>query len=307
MSRAIAEAVGRVRFDVVHIEHLRATHFAYSCGNLPVVFDEADCITALMGQMRRSTKNPLSKLKLCEEIWKLRGYETRALNKFDRVTTISEGERQNLLALAPNVRMDVIPNGVNTEYFAPQGGTKAAHRIVFSGKMSFFPNVQAVQWFARNVFGAIKSMYADAEFVIVGSAPTDEVTKLGETPGITVTGFVDDLRPYLDTSSIAVVPMQVAAGVQSKALEAMAMGLPVVATPLVARPFRAGCPGLIAAASPEDMIRELSRLLGSPDEAARIGAAGRDEVLRNISWVSSAATLETIYEEAIRDHQKSRP
>jgi sugar transferase (PEP-CTERM/EpsH1 system associated) len=301
MRRAIAEELSSTKFDIVHIEHLRAAHFAKSCGGLPVVFDSVDCLTGLFGQMYRSKKNPLGKLVMLEETLKLRRYEPRTLARFQRVIITSESERDELMSLDPTLRIDVLPNGVDTDYFAPMGLPKAGNRIVFTGKMGYHPNAQAAIWFAENVFPAVRSKHPDAQFVIVGSDPPAEVVKLREQPGITVTGYVDDIRPHIDSASVAVVPMRIAVGVQNKVLEAMAMGLPVVATPIATRALSADCPGVIEAAGAEDMIAEVSKLLDNPDLARRTGEQGRQEVIRNFSWDSNVGKLELIYEEAVRD------
>lgn len=301
MTRAVEKSVSEAGFDVVHIEHLRAAHFASACGDLPVVFDAVDCLTGLFGQMQRAKRNPVGKLVMAEETWKLRRYEPRVLPRFDRVIVTSSSEREEFCSLDPTLRIDVLPNGVDTEYFAPQGMCKTPRRVVFSGKMSFDPNVQAALWFAENIFVALKDRYADAEFVIVGSDPPTEVKRLCTIPGVTVTGYVDDIRPYLDSSSIAVAPMQVAAGIQNKVLEAMAMGLPVVATPIATRAFGKNCPGIIQAADAQQMIDNVSALMDDPDLAARIGRCGREEVLQNFSWASSVHKLERIYQDAINE------
>jgi len=206
--------------------------------------------------------------------------------------------------LDPSLRVDVLPNGVDTEYFRPQDCEKNPHRIVFSGKMGYHPNAQAVLWFAENAFPAIRQRYADAEFVIVGSDPPPEVRNLAEVPGITVSGYVDDIRPYLNESAVAVVPMQVAVGIQNKVLESMAMALPVVATPIATRALPRGCPGVIEAASAQDVVEEVLGLLSNPELAAETGRAGREEAVRNHSWQSSVEKLELIYEEAIRDRRR---
>ena len=136
----------------------------------------------------------------------------------------SESERETLTGLTPNLEVDVIPNGVDTDHFAPQGGDKSPRRVVFSGKMSYYPNAQAALWFAENVFPALRNSWPDAEYIIVGNEPPAECAKLRERPGITVTGYVDDIRGYIDSSAVAVAPMQVAVGIQNKVLEAMADG-----------------------------------------------------------------------------------
>ncbi len=288
----------RVHFDVVHVEHLRSAHFAPNGPAVPVVFDAVDCLTGLFSQMARSKRNPIGKFVMAEEAWKLRRFEPRFLRRFDRVVITSESERNALIGLEPALQVSVIPNGVDTAYFAPLGSDKARRRVVFSGKMSYYPNAQAALWFAENVFPALRNKWPDAEYLIVGSDPPVEVRNLGEKPGITVTGYVDDIRRYIDSSAVAVAPMQVAVGIQNKVLEAMAMAVPVVASPSGLRPFGSDCPGTIEAQSSEQVIERVSRLFERPDEAARIGQKGRAEVLARYSWQSSVEKLERIYEEA---------
>lgn len=300
----LRKLVATEKFDVVHIEHLRAAHFAGFCGQTPVVFDAVDCLTGLFGQMRFSKRNPIGRLLMMEEHCKLRRYEPRVLASFQKVVITSDSERSELISLNHSLNIDVIPNGVDTEYFAPMGSEKSAHRIVFSGKMGYYPNSQAASWFATNVFPAVKARFSDAEFTIVGSDPPSDILKLQETPGITVTGFVDDIRPYLDSSTVAVVPMQVAVGVQNKVLEAMAMALPVVATPISTRPLGSDCPGVVQTDGISDMIDEVTNLLDNPKSAHDIGKEGREKVIGDFSWKSSVTKLEKVYEEAVREYHK---
>lgn len=301
MQARIRNIIRDTQFDVVHIEHLRAAHFAKSCENLPVVFDSVDCLTGLFGQLYHSKKNPIAKLIMLEEHLKLKRYEPRVLASFQGVAITSQSERDELIALNKSLNIEVTPNGVDTDYFSPMSSTKNPHQIVFSGKMGYHPNAQAALWFADGVFPAVKRKHPQAEFVIVGSDPPAEILKLEDRPGITVTGYVDDIRSYLDSSGVAVVPMQVAVGVQNKALEAMAMNLPVVATPISTRPLGVNCPGIIQAGSISDMIDEVSNLLDQPKLAGEIGEQGRQEVVRNFSWKSSVAKLEILYEKAIKE------
>ncbi len=305
MRNYLRKLVAAEKFDVVHIEHLRAAHFSDICGQTPVVFDSVDCLTGLFGQMRYSKRNPVGRLLMMEEHFKLKRYEPQTLSSFQRVVITSDSERRELVSLNQSLNIDVIPNGVDTDYFAPLKSQKMQHRIVFSGKMGYHPNSQAAAWFATNVFPAIKKRFADAEFVIVGSDPPSHILKLQDVPGITVTGFVDDIRPFLDSSTVAVVPMQVAVGVQNKILEAMAMALPVVATSISTRPLGPDCPGVVQADGISDMIDGVSSLLDNPESAREIGRGGREKVVSDFSWKSSVARLEQVYEEVIRDHQNA--
>lgn len=300
MNEAVVETLTGTHFDVMYVEHLRAAHFVPRQKNVPVVFDSVDCLTGLFRQMSQSRRNPLARFLMMEEAWKLQRYEPNALARFERTIVTSESERDELLSLDAGLRVQVVPNGVDTGYFAPMGDPRQLKRIIFSGKMSYHPNAQAAVWFAENVFPALKRDFPDAEFVIVGSSPGGGVAALSGQPGISVTGHVEDIRSYLDSSYVAVVPMQVAVGMQNKALEAMAMGLPVVASPAAARAFGKSCPGIVVAETAEETIREVSRLLERPAVASEIGRAGMEEARRMFSWEASGCGLESICEELVK-------
>ncbi|MCE5324480.1 glycosyltransferase [bacterium] len=299
MKRTISRIMRRSKFDIVHIEHLRAAHFASVMGNVPVVFDSVDCLTSLFRQMASERRNPISKLVMLEEEIKLRRYEPRVLQQFARVVITANTERDELLAMNPCLRVDVIGNGVDTDYFAPLGTSRSSKRIIFSGKMGYSPNAQAAAWFAKECFPIVRSKHSDAEFIIAGSGPSTDIMSLSAMPGITVTGYVPDIRPYLDSAQVAVAPMQVAVGIQNKVLEAMAMELPVVATPIALRAFGDDCPGTICAQSADQTAKEVIRLLDNSESARDIGCTGRHEVIKRFSWMSSVRNLEQIYEEVV--------
>jgi glycosyltransferase involved in cell wall biosynthesis len=252
--------------------------------------------------MAKRKKNPIGKLVMLEESWKLKRYEPKMMQKFDKIVITSDSERDEVLLLDASLPVEVIPNGVDVEYFAPSSVQKHQGRIVFSGKMSYEPNAEAVIWFATNVFPVLKSRNPSVEFLVVGSNPPQQVKELADTQGISVTGYVDDIRPYLESSVVAVVPMQIAVGIQNKILEAMALELPVVATPIATRPFGPGFSGIIEAETADETAEEVLRLLNNPQAAADIGRKGREEVLRDFSWQRSVNELEKIYEELLAHH-----
>jgi len=298
MSEAVNEALMGVRFDVAHIEHIRAAHFAPPKGRVPVVFDAVDCLTGLFAQMARSGSNPISRLVMAEETFKLRRYEPSILRRFERVIVTSETEQESFKALESSLDPIVVPNGVDTDYFAPLGGKKHPHGVAFSGKMSYHPNTRAAVWFAQEVFPALRAKHPDATFAIIGSDPPPEIARLERIPGVTVTGYVPDIRPHLDSCAVAVAPMTVAVGIQNKVLEAMAMGMAVVATPAAARPFGPNCAGLIESATSGDMIEAISSLFNDPVRTRSTGEDARRTVLTKFSWTSSVGRLEEIYESA---------
>jgi sugar transferase (PEP-CTERM/EpsH1 system associated) len=302
MSNEVASQLSLNDFDLIHIEHLRGAHFIPKNLGVPVVFDSVDCLAGLFRQMAKRKKNPIGKLVMLEESWKLKRYEPKMMQKFDKIVITSDSERDEVLLLDASLPVEVIPNGVDVEYFAPSSVQKHQGRIVFSGKMSYEPNAEAVIWFATNVFPVLKSRNPSVEFLVVGSNPPQQVKELADTQGISVTGYVDDIRPYLESSVVAVVPMQIAVGIQNKILEAMALELPVVATPIATRPFGPGFSGIIEAETADETAEEVLRLLNNPQAAADIGRKGREEVLRDFSWQRSVNELEKIYEELLAHH-----
>lgn len=296
MQKEINYLLAKHDFDIIHIEHLRAAHFHRSNTSIPIVFDSVDCLTELFSQMAKSKEHSLlSRSIMKEEAWKLRRYEPKLLGRFDRVLTTTEIERQAILNLNPNVKVSVAPNGVDTDYFHSDGATRQPGKIVFTGKMSYSPNAQAAIWFASNIMPYIKNKYPFAEFIIAGSNPPREVLNLADQPGIKVTGFISDMRAQLDDCSIAVAPMQIAAGIQNKILEAMAMSLPVVASKISVRAFGDNHPGILETESADEMIQTLCTLIESPEQAIEIGNTGRDEVCKKYSWSASASQISDIY------------
>jgi sugar transferase (PEP-CTERM/EpsH1 system associated) len=162
-------------------------------------------------------------------------FERTVTNEFDAVTFVSENECKLFGRLNPESKAKHFPmhNGVDSSYFdceikfdSPYGaGVKP---VVFTGMMDYWPNVDAVQWFARNILPEVKCHEPQAEFWIVGSSPTKAVRDLGGLPGVHITGRVPDVRPYLKNAAVAVAPLRVARGVQNKVLEALAIGCNVI-------------------------------------------------------------------------------
>ena len=221
-------------------------------------------------------------------------YEREVARQFDATVFVSAPEAALFRQVAPEVADKVwhINNGVDAEYFSPErdypnpyGDSKRV--LVFTGAMDYWPNVDAVVSFAHSVFPAVRRSVPDARFYIVGARPTPEVMKLADLPGVTVTGSVPDMRPYLAHAKLAVAPLRIARGVQNKVLEAMAMARPVLASQQAAEGIeaRVGTEFLVAGDEAE-FVREAIRLLESDDVAA-LGAAARARVVSTYIWAAS--------------------
>ncbi len=227
-----------------------------------------------------------------------RTLERRAALTADIVTVVSPVDADAIRRISPTTRVEVVVNGVDTDQFAPGAVGEVEvepDTIVFSGAMSFGPNVEAVSWFSREVLPLLAARRPGARFRIVGRDPSPAVQALGEDPAVEVTGLVDDVRPWL-VRSLVVVPMVSGSGVKNKLLEAMALGRPIVTTSIGVESLDIE-PGrdVIVADEPAAMAEALDRLLGDPVEQARLGAAARERVVARYSWDACAARYDELY------------
>ncbi|HWQ15069.1 MAG TPA: glycosyltransferase [Roseiflexaceae bacterium] len=324
LSPALLEAVRNEarggRYDVAHVEHLRASALDYALLRLPAVLDSVDCISLLFERALRGSPSLKSRALALLDLARTRAYEATYPDRYDRVVVSSPEDAWALAQLniersASNAGPDaspftvhrssfnpieVVPNGVDLDYFAPQPVERADATLVFSGKMSYHANEAAALFLAREIMPLVWRVRPDVRLVIAGSGPTRPVRALAADARVEVTGFLPDLRPAIASAAVAVCPLRYGVGIQNKVLEAMALATPVVAARQVARSIaaRAG-EDMLFAERPEEYAQAILALLDNPAEAARMGAAGRRYVERRHSWDAAAARLEQIYHEAI--------
>ncbi len=224
------------------------------------------------------------------ESTKLLSYEERLAQQFDAGLFVSHSEAQLFRELVPDCadKVGYYNNGVNTEYFHRSDALsnpypRGVRPVVFTGAMDYWPNVDAVQWFAEEVLPALRRVRDDVYFYIVGSNPSRQVQQLANEPGVVVTGRVDDVRPYLQFADAAVAPMRVARGVQNKVLEALAMACPV----LVSRKGLEGINAehadqLLLADSAAEYVDQLQRVLAG--EHPGMAERGKNFVREHFNW-----------------------
>ena len=215
---------------------------------------------------------------------------------FDVCSVISPRER-DVLARHVTKPIHVIPNGVDLEYFRPRRspGIEGGRRLIFTGNMSYRPNVDAVCHLVREILPRVRQEVPDVELYVVGMDPSPAVRRLAEPPRVVVTGRVDDVRPYFEEAAVAVAPLRVARGLQNKVLEAMAMSVPVVASPAAAAGIDAVAGrDLLVAEDPADFARAVLGLLRDSDARRRHAAAGRASVEDNHDWGRVLMRLEEL-------------
>jgi sugar transferase (PEP-CTERM/EpsH1 system associated) len=291
------------RLDVAHVEHLRGAVLAKALSSLPVVFDSVDSISLLFGKVLQDAPGLKSRFMAQLDLGRTRLFEGQLTRRFQEVIVTSAADRQMLLDLGCSEdRVTVVPNGVDLEYFEPQQLERDHLKLVFTGKMSYHANVAAVKDLVELIMPKVWAKQPDVQLAIVGKDPSPAVQALAAHPGVTVTGSVPDLRPYLARAAIAVSTVRYGVGVQNKVLEAMAMATPVVCSPQASSSLQAQHGrDLLVGDRPDVIAEHILDLLQSPEKRQAIGAAGRRYVEMHQSWDRSIAVLETVYARAVHE------
>ena len=225
-------------------------------------------------------------------------FEGRTLERFGGILAVSEADRRTFARIYPGtIRKPsyVVPTGVDTEYFASAPSEGDSRRLVFTGSMDWLPNEDAMVYFCREVLPLVRREEPGTTLSIVGRAPTPAVVRLGDEPGVQVTGSVDDVRPFMRDAAVYIVPLRVGGGTRLKIFEAIAMGRVVVSTTIGAEglPITDGVHVRIAD-RPEDFARVLVHLLRHPAERRRLEAAARALVAQHYDWSAVAGQLERV-------------
>ena len=271
----------------------------YSAGfKLPMAIDFADVDSAKWADYGQRHPWPMSWVYR-REARRLLAVEREGASRASWSLFATQKEADLFAGLAPEsaARAGVLGNGVDADYFAPDPARPSPYAadeipLVFMGAMDYWPNVDAVTWFAREALPELRKRWPTLRFHIVGRSPAPAVVALA-SDAVSVTGTVPDVRPYVQHAAAVVAPLRLARGIQNKVLEAMAMARPVVAatTCVDAMDVKAG-EHLLSATKSEDYVRAVAELLAAPERARVIGQAGRERVLSVYGWGARLASLD---------------
>ena len=230
------------------------------------------------------------------EAVKLERTERLLAGQFDLATCTTRAEMESLRALGVTTPTDWFPNGVDAQFFQPvPDGAYEPDLIAFVGRMDYFPNQQAVTKFCAELLPELQRRRPGVRLEVVGADPSPEIRALGKQNGVSVTGSVSDVRPYVTRAALTIAPLDIARGTQNKILESMAMGVPVVCSRQAADGVDA-VPGehLLACATREEFLRSIIAVLQSPARRAELALAGRARVLSHHSWSASMRRVDAL-------------
>jgi len=298
LRRLVGAERAKKGFDAVIVFSSSMAQYAEGFHSVPRVMDFCDVDSQKWAGLARNASGPRRWIYGYESRTLL-AYERKVAADFDASCVVSENEAGLFRKFIPGVPVHVLENGVDAGYFSALPNKPDGLKIVFTGVMDYPPNVEAASFFAGKAWGAVRRAYPQARFAIVGARPVKSVRELGRIPGVEVTGYVPDIRPYLAAATVAVAPLAVARGVQNKILEAMAAGVPVLTTPDVARGLPEGARALVATADrdAEAFATGLANLVENRMLREELAAKAREFVCEHCTWDAKLQALDALLAE----------
>jgi glycosyltransferase involved in cell wall biosynthesis len=303
----LRKCIATYAIDLVEFEHLNTAAYRRLVKNVPCILREHNVEYKVWERHAEHARSTVEKwyVGLCTP--RVRAYEAKMAPRFARCLTVSSADARHLAEIAPTARVEAIPFGVDTEYFYPSPDVQEEpYRMVLTGSFEWKPKQHNLRVLLAEIMPRIRVKVPEATLYVVGKGVPDELMRLaGRTPGVTVTGTVPDVRPYVWRASLVVNYLESGGGIALKVLEAMAMRKPVLSNSL-------GCEGIevghgrnvYLADGPKDFSAAAARLLGDRAVRESIAEGGYRRVLEQYGWGAIASQLERLYESVLE--QQSR-
>ncbi len=291
---AIQQKFAALRPDLIMVYSCNVAQFAEHFPQAPRIMQFGDLNSLRWGQYAARSPIPLKWIYAIEQR-RFLAYERQIAHSFSHALVHTAVERSDFERLIPGVPVGLVGNGVDLKYFRPAGSAKAPGSMVFTGVMDYRPNVDAVVWFCDEILPLIQAQIPQAQFTICGNRPAAPVRRLASRPGVCVTGWVPDTRPYLDAAEVFVAPLRMARGIQNKLLEALAMGLPCVASTTAWRgTVVPQGEGILAADDATEFARHVVDLLRDESLRAETARKARAAAEAHYTWGRQLAALDEI-------------
>jgi len=296
----IQEIIEEVKIDIVHFDLIYMAQYGKHINKVPRIIVPNDVNWLLWQSVANYEMNPFKKLQYYVHYLRTKKYEIDNYHAFDGCVVVSGEDRKALQSYIPDLPISVISNGVDYDYFRPSIRSTDTRNLIFTGVMSYKPNIDAVVYFFREIFPLIKARVEGVKLYIVGKDPVKEVLAL-ESHDTIVTGYVDDIRGYAEKASIYICPLRMGAGIKNKILEAMAMGMPIVATPksLAGMDVVVGN-DLLSADGPEEFADATVRLLNDRKLREYLSKNARKTIEIKYNWDLTVFGYEALYRDIVK-------
>lgn len=294
LHQAIRRQFDALRPDLIIVFSCNMAQYAEHFAGMPRVaqFQERDSLK--WAQYAEHSRVPFRWIYRVEA-HRLLSYERRIARRFAHATVCTAAEKRDFEQTFPGAGVSLVGNGVDLDYFRSSGAAKRQGSMVFTGVMDYFPNADAVLWFCNQILPLVQAELPEATLTICGNRPTRAVRRLAERPGVAVTGWVPDTRPYLDQAEVFVAPLRMARGVQNKVLEALAMGLPCVAsTAAFTGIIVPEGTGVLVSDDRKEFAAHIIRLLRDPALRAEMSEKARRMMEIRYRWEDQLAALDQV-------------
>ena len=289
------ELIATEDYDLVHYEMFHTAQF-HTETDLPGVLSQQNVDSEIWRRLCGETANPFYKFVYWTQQRAFQRYERVLSPKFDAVTCTSNIDATVFQHHCAADAIAIIPNGVDVTHFQPDFTTEAPAHLIYIGSMDWYPNEDAVAFFADEILPGIQSEVPEVQFSIVGGNPSARVQKLEEREGVIVTGRVPEIKPYFAEATVFVVPLRIGSGTRLKILEALAMGKAIVSTSVGAEGLNLkDGEEIFIADEPKPFAEAVTRLLTDPALRRRIGENGRARVEKDYDWRSIGEKLHQRY------------
>jgi len=307
--KKIYDLLKKNKYDIVHLDHLHTAYygvFVKNNFNLPVALREHNIENMIIKRYYKNQKNIFIKYYAYLQYMKLYKYERIICEIFNRCLMITKNDEEIMKKMNSNIKTSVIPAGVDTTYFYPIDIKEEEYSLISVASMNWLPNIEAIEWFCKEILPLIKKKVQKIKLYIVGINPPNNIKGLANN-NVIVTGFVEDVRKYIAKGQVFIVPLKTGSGMRIKILNALAMRKAIVSTSV-------GCEGIevvdgkniYIADNKQQFAEKVIYLLKNDDERKRLGQEGIKLIKEKYQWEKIAEQIETEYMEIIKENNKCK-
>ena len=306
MQQVIDQTIRENHFDLIHCTSSLLGFYRFP-ENIPVVGDTHNVEFDLIERMYKTTRHPFLKLYTFFEHMRLKKEELKICRKFDAMVATTERDRNVWIENSPSLNVTVVENGVDKIFFdGPKNTEMEPNSMIFVGFMEYYPNHHGVRYFMDEIFPMILRERPDAKLYVVGTRPTADVLAY-TSEHIEITGYVKDIRPYVARCKVFVIPLLIGGGIRGKALEAMAMRIPIVSTTIGVEGIKlVKDESVLLADTPSDFAASVVRLLDDAKLRDAIVDKAYRSVVANYDWPAKGIKLDQLYQRVINNRKNKK-
>lgn len=306
--RIIADEIGRNNYDLVHFDTIGLASYRDLSAAVPAILTHHNIESHMMMRRADNATNAAARAYFRLEAHRLEAFERRVAPEYAAHITCSDLDTERLRRIVGDAKVVTIPNGVDCDFFSAKHGGTRPNSIVFVGTMNWYPNIDAMQFFLREIWPQLKMRVPNATMDIAGSNPPEDLIELAcSLPGVTMHGYLPDVRPLIDSAAVFACPIRDGGGTKLKILDAFAMEKCVVAHPIACEGIHATAGrDVVLASTPEEFVTQICDLFANERTRVEIGTAARQLVENRYSFRKFGERLSSTIDDIVRQHETQR-